>query len=91
MDSKYNTNTENDIRNESQQLMVQELPVTELNNRQERNQSSNTHRPSLHQPSHQYQEMCEIQMDCEDKKSSRKGSVHSPFNSPFRNYIYFMQ
>ena len=71
MDSKRNTNNENDIRNESQQLMVQELPAIEPINRQERNQSSNTQRPNLHQPSHQYQEMCEIQMDCEDKKASR--------------------
>ena len=71
MGSRYNTNTENDIRKDSEQLMIKELPATETINQQERNQSSNTQRPNLNQPFHQYQEMCEIQMECEDKKSSR--------------------
>ena len=31
--------------------------------------------PSIYQPFHQYQEMCEVPMDCEDKKSSRNIST----------------
>ena len=72
MGSNHKTNSVDEIANDSEQLMVQQLHSQQQSiHQQGQNLSSNTQRPNFYQTSHQYQEMCEEPMNCEDKKSSR--------------------